>query len=146
MRGLDGDVREERKAKWSSPEMDTEGESVRDEDEKTARLNPKAGQLRSSKMARMRGAMTPPCTGRAVPSVAMHISPMKSPAAGVALGEVGNTIREIMCEEHAQQREELRALHLDMVHMGRNWKVSWGLCARPVLSHPVGTDVAGISW
>lgn len=124
MQGLDADEREGKKVKWSSSESDTESsnESAHDEDEKTARLNGKVGKLGSSEMARMRGASTPPRSG-------MQISPMKSPAASVALGDaqdfLRNTIREIMYEEHAQQREELRALHLDMVKMGRNWKVSY---------------------
>lgn len=124
MRGLYEDEREGKKVKWSLLESDTQSdsESVHDEDEKTARLNGKVGRLGSSKMARMHRAMTPPPSG-------MQISPMKSPAASVALGGaqdfLRNTIQEIMFEEHAQQREELRALHLDMVKMGRNWKVSY---------------------
>jgi len=131
MRGLDEDEREGKKVKWSSSESDTQSdsESVHDEDEKTARLDGKVGKLGSSGMARMRRAMTPPCSGMTVPLVAMQTSPMKSPAASIALGEaqdfLKNTIREIMYEEHAQQREELRALHLDMVKMGRNWKVRY---------------------
>ena len=114
MRGLHEDGPDEKKVKWSSPESDTESHCAHDEDEKTARLNRKAAN------------MTPPRSQTAEPSVVI----MKSPAAGVDLGEaqdfLRNTLQEVMYEEHAQQREELRALHLDMVRMGRDWKVSYG--------------------
>ena len=115
MRGLHEDGPLEKQVKWSSPESDAEGHYTHGEDEKTARLNGKAAN------------MTPPCSGMAEPSITV----MKSPAAGVALGEaqdfLRNTIQEVMYEEHAKQREELRALQLDMVRMGRNWKVSYRL-------------------
>jgi hypothetical protein len=144
MRGLHEDGPEEKKAKWSSPESDTESYSTHDEDEQTARLNGKGSKTGSSKVARMREGMTPPRSGMEVPPVAVRISPMKSPAAGVALGGaqdfLRNTIQEIMYEEHAQRREELRALHLDMVRMGRNWKVSYGFHTHLVT--PLESDVA----
>jgi len=115
MRGLHEDGPNEKKVKWSSPESDTERHYAHDEDEKTARLNGKAAN------------MTPPDSRTAEPSIVV----MKSPAAGIALGEsqdfLRNTLQEVMYEEHAQQREELRALHLDIVRMGRDWKVSYGL-------------------
>lgn len=131
MRGLHEDGPEEKKVKWPSPGRDVESYSTHDEDEKTARLDGKAGKLGGS-------TMTPPRSS--VPSVAVQISPMKSPAAGVALGEaqdfLKNTIQKVMYEEHAQQREELRALHLDMIRMGRNWKVSHEL---HTLNYSTGT-------
>jgi len=115
-----GPHEEEKKVQWSLPGNDADNHFPRDEDEKTAQPNGKAGKPGST--------LTPPRSGRAVPSVAVQISPMKSPAAGVVLEGaqdfLRNTIQEVMYEEHAQQREELRALHLDMVRMGRNWKVS----------------------
>jgi hypothetical protein len=141
MRGPDeGEL--EKKLKWASPESDPESQFTRDEDEKTARLNGKTGKLGSSKVARVCGAVTPPHPGMTMPPVTVHVPPMESPAANVALGEVQDflrdTIRGIMYEEIAQQREELRALHLDMVRMGRNWKVSSGFHACQL---SIGTDV-----
>jgi hypothetical protein len=122
MRGLHEGAPEEKKVKWPSPGSDVESYSTHVEDEETARVHGKAGIPGPT--------MTPPRSGKAAPSVAVQISPMKSPAAGVVLGEaqdfLRNTIQEVMYEEHAQQREELRALHLDIVRMGRSWKVSHG--------------------
>jgi len=130
MRGLHEDGPEEKQVKWSSPESDTKCHTTHDEDEQTVRLDGNSGKRGTSKEVdhRVHKGMTSPRSVTAVPSVAVQLSPVKSPAARAALGEaqdfLRNTVQEIMYEERAQQREEFRALHLDMVRMGRDWKVS----------------------
>lgn len=62
----------------------------------------------------------------------MQLSPMRSPArpglsqpnSVVAQEFLRNVVREAMAEQQEGQLEELRAMHLDMVKMGRSWKVS----------------------
>lgn len=60
------------------------------------------------------------------------LSPMGSPMARGAGSSSGTSnaqeflkglVRDAMLEHQEEQREELRALHIDMVRMGRNWKV-----------------------
>lgn len=60
---------------------------------------------------------------------AMQISPMRSPAPRLSAPTsteaqefLRNVVREAMLEREEEQREELRALHVDMVKMGRAWK------------------------
>jgi hypothetical protein len=63
----------------------------------------------------------------------VQLSPMRSPATRPGLGQANSVIaqefirgvvREAMSEQKEEQLEELKAMHLDMVKMGRAWKVS----------------------
>jgi hypothetical protein len=65
----------------------------------------------------------------------MQVSPMRAPAARLSMPTsaeaqefLRNVVREAMFEREEEQREELRALHLDMVKMGRAWKVTFNFC------------------
>lgn len=60
----------------------------------------------------------------------MQLSPMRSPAPRLSAPTsteaqefLRKVVRDAMLEREEEQREELRALHLDMVKMGRTWKV-----------------------
>jgi hypothetical protein len=81
------------------------------------------------------GTSTPPRrkfgpNGKAFAPGVMQVSPMRSPAARLSMPTsteaqefLRNVVRDAMLEREEEQREELRALHLDMVKMGRAWKV-----------------------
>ena len=81
------------------------------------------------------GTSTPPrrkfgSNGKIFAPGALHVSPMRSPAPRLSVPTsteaqefLKNIVREAMFERVEEQREELRALHLDVVKMGRAWKV-----------------------
>ncbi|CCA69260.1 hypothetical protein PIIN_03159 [Serendipita indica DSM 11827] len=58
----------------------------------------------------------------------MQVSPLRSPARpqipqSTDIKEfIQSVVKEAMREREEEQREELRALHLDVVKMGRMWK------------------------
>jgi protein NEDD1 len=73
--------------------------------------------------------------GKPFPPGVMQVSPMRAPAARLSMPTsaeaqefLRNVVRDAMFEREEEQREELRALHLDMVKMGRAWKVTFNFC------------------
>jgi hypothetical protein len=88
----------------------------------------------ASKPIRSTAPMTPSKQSSKSPhdrlkAATMQLSPRRSPAmppvSQVNAQELlRNMIREVMFEQQEEVKEELRGMHLDLVKMGRTWKVS----------------------